>query len=158
MTTVRETTETVVKQNVEVYYSVDNKRFVSEDNCREYEKALKKVVNTEVIPMFKQVSEWDVFNQWAGSEEFNYGIIKVTEDNFDKLRLFADLNGCYEEIKYNDTEHKFTRDYIGKVALFGLGYVYEGEGDGVGNLSFYGSTNEWYRHMADAMCEALKLD
>ena len=156
MTIVRETTETVVKQNVEVYYSVDNKRFVSEDNCREYEKALKKVVNTEVVPMFKQVSEWDVFNQWAGSEEFYLGIIKITEDNFDKLRLFADLNTCYEGVKYNDTEHKFTRDYIGKVVVFGLGYV--NESNSVDNLSFYSSTNEWYRHMADAMCDARKLD
>jgi threonyl-tRNA synthetase len=139
---------------VEVYYSVDNKRFGTEDACKEYEKALKKVINTEVIPMFKQVSEWNVFNQWAGSEEFDYGIIKITEENFDKLRLFADLNNCYEGVKYNGVEHKFTRDYIGKVVLFSLGYVV----DDVDNLAFYGTTNEWYRHMADAMCNALKLD
>ena len=138
------------------YKSLDGYTFDSEEKCNEYEKALKKVISTEVIPMFKQVSEWNVFNQWAGSEEFNYGIIKVTEDNFDKLRLFADLNGCYEGVKYNDTEHKFTRDYIDKVVVFGLGYVYEG--DDVDNLSFYGSTNEWYTYMTNAMCNALKLD
>lgn len=156
MTTEIKTFETAVKQNVTVYKSLDGYTFDTEEKCKEYEKALKKVVSTEVIPMFKQVSEWEVFNQWAGSEEFNYGIIRVTEDNFDKLRLFADLNECCEGVTYNGTVHKFTRDYIDKVVLFGLGYVYEG--DGVDDLSFYGSTNEWYRHMADAMCNALKLD
>lgn len=156
MTKEVKTIERVVNQTVVEYKSLDGYTFDSEEKCNEYEKALKKVISTEVIPMFKQVSEWDVFNQWAGSEEFNYGIIKVTEDNFDKLRLFADLNGCYEGVTYNETAHKFTRDYIDKVVVFGLGYV--DEGDGVDNLSFYGSTNEWYRHMADAMCNALKLD
>ena len=155
MTKEKRVKEKVIKVDRDVYISANGREFESEDDCKSYEKALKEVVNTEVLPMFKRVTELNLFNDYAGSEEYDYGIIKVTSDNYDKLKLFIDLNHCYN-MKYDDI--KFTEDYIDKTVLFGLGYGIDTQNNNLDYLTFCGSTNEWYMYMINGMCKALQLD
>ena len=153
MTTETRNVEKVINTRQQFYIAVDGKEFDSEDGCREYEEALKVVTNKAVLPMFKRVTEYNLFNGWAGCEDYEFGLVKVTEDNLAQLQLFMELNGG-KGITYDDgTKHELTMDYIGKTCLFTVGY-----GDVVDGGCFCGSVNEWYAYMTNAMCEVLKLD
>ena len=149
------TTETgivtkVINTAKKFYIAADGKAFEFEDECKEYEKALRKTTNEVVLPMFKRVSEYDIFNGYAGCEDYDYGLIKITEDNLAPLQMFMKLNGGINRV-YDGTKHELTMDYIGKTCLFTVGYSNSVEG-----ADFYGSVNEWYVYMTNAMLKALK--
>lgn len=141
----------VVNAKEQFYIAADGMTFDSEDACKEYEKALRKATNEVVLPMFKRVSEFDIFNGYAGCEDYDYGVIKVTEDNLAPLQMFMELNGGVNRV-YDNKKHELTMDYIGKTCLFSMGY-----GDTIDGADFYGSVNEWYIYMTIAMCNALQL-
>lgn len=143
-----------------VYTSVDGVQFTSETECKEYETALKKVYNTRVQPKFKIVNENDFFSNWAGSEEFEYGVIKVTKDNYDDLRMWADVNGIYENIHLGDPKEvepqKFTKDFIGKIVIFGLGWLWN-DNNCYDNVSFYGTATDFVAYLTANMVKALEI-
>lgn len=139
------------------YIAVDNKAFESRDECKEYEDALKIVLGAELIPTFKIVSENKVFDGWFGSEEWYYATVKVTEGNYDKLRMFAVLNSSDLKTGYEGTDgevNKFTKDCIGKTVMFGIGDSYSDTA--VNEMYYYGTVNEWYAYMTNAMLKALE--
>ena len=152
MTTETRNVEKVINTNQRFYIAVDGKEFDSEDACKDYEKALKIVTNKAVLPMFKRVTEYDIFNGWAGCENFDYGLVKVTKSNLAQLQLFMELNEG-RGITYDDgTKCELTMDYIGKTCLFTMGYDNSVDAGGC----FCGSVNEWYAYMTNAMLKALQ--
>lgn len=141
----------VIKTTEKFYIAADGKAFEFKDECEEYEKALRVATNEVVLPMFKRISEYDIFDGYAGSEDYEYGLIKVTVDNLAPLQMFMEVNGGVGRV-YDGKNHELTMDYIGKTCLFSIGY--DGSIDGA---DFFGNVNEWYLHMLNAMCNALQL-
>ena len=140
-----------------IYKSIDGKAFSNLDDCKKYEDALKTVLCAELIPTFKIVSENAIFNEQFGSEDYYYATVKVTEDNYDKLRMFVDLNGGLLKTYYkgvNDEYSHFTKDCIGKTVMFCLGDHYDNVR--VNLMDYYGTVNEWYAYMTNAMLKALE--
>ena len=138
----------VINTTEKFYIAVDGKTFEFEDDCIAYEKALKIATNKTVLPMFKRVSEYDMFDGWAGCEDYDYGLIKVTEDNLAQLQMFMELNNG-RDVKYDGKKHELTMDYIGKTCLFSIGYD--------DSADFMGSVNEWYCYMCNTMLNALQM-
>lgn len=153
-------TDKVTVEEKTVFTSVDGIEFDSDEECIKHEQALRRVYNNRVIPKFKIVTENDFFSNWAGCDDYDYGVIKVTKDNYNDIRMWADANGCFERIRLtldkNEAvkEQKFTKDYIGQTVVFGLGYMYA---DGYDNISFYGSTDEFLNFLTTNMKNSLSL-
>lgn len=141
-----------------VYKSIDGREFSNPDNCKEYEDALKTVLGAELISTFRIVTEKTLFNeQCSSSDDWYYATIKVTDDNYDKLRMFADLSGSTLEAGYKGIDGKrchFTKDCIGKTVMFCIGDYYNDTT--VSLMDYCGTVNEWYAYMTNAMLKALE--
>ena len=145
-----------MKVDKAVYTAFDGTQFESEEHCKEYENASKVVLNVKVQPMFKIITENELFDGWYGSEEFDIGVIKVTKQNYEDLRHWATLNDCHEKIKLDgDEEIHFTEDLIGQTVIFGLGYCWTSQS--YDNVAFYGTTEQFKGFLVNHITEALSL-
>ena len=72
-----------VQNNEKKYVAFNGKEFIDEDNCKTYENACRIVAQKNVADCSKIISEYDLYNSMAGSEEYCYLIIKLTKENKD---------------------------------------------------------------------------
>ena len=71
------------------YMSFDGKLFGDEKECKDYESALAKVniIALTTSSDCKIVNEFDLYNEYAGSEEYYYLVAKVTESTKAPLEM-----------------------------------------------------------------------
>ena len=108
-------TKTTAKSR-EVYISFDGLRFEDADSCKSYEESVKVVSCQKIITQGKKISEFDLYNQYAGCEEYDYLILNVNKQNMDLLETLYKL--------YNvDVSEENPLPILGEKYIFGLGYV-----------------------------------
>lgn len=108
-------TNTTTKSK-EVYTSFDGLRFEDADSCKKYEDAVKAVSCQKIIAQGKKISEFDLYNQYAGCEEYDYLILDVNKQNRDLLETLYKL--------YNvEVSEVNPIPILGEKYIFGLGYV-----------------------------------
>lgn len=101
------------ENNKKKYVAFNGKEFINEDNCRTYENACRIVAQKNVMDCSKVISEYDLYNSMAGSEEYCYLIVKLTKENKDDIIKLGKI--------YKDDLPILE---IGKTYVFGLGYLY----------------------------------
>jgi len=149
-----------VKQTEVVYKAVDGREFVSETDCTEYEKALRKVVNEKVIKdLLTVVSESDMFNNWCGSEEWDYAVVKLTKGNYNDVKLWFELNGGYKGnyTVFGETyEFELSEEYIGKTVIFMLGEYWHSSMS-YDDVRFLGTTEGFIKQITEVMTKRLTV-
>ena len=139
-------TNTTTKSK-EVYTSFDGLRFEDADNCKKYEDAVKAVSCQQIIAQGKKISEFDLYNQYAGCEEYDYLILDVNKQNRDLLETLYKL--------YNvEVSEENPIPILGEKYIFGLGYV------GYQDLTFedftpLGRAENYYEAITEKMKEVL---
>ena len=139
-------TNTTTKSK-EVYTSFDGLRFEDADSCKKYEDAVKTVTCQKIIAQGKKISEFDLYNQYVGSEEYDYLILDVNKQNRDLLETLYKL--------YNvEVSEENPIPILGEKYIFGLGYVSYNE------LTFedftpLGRAENYYEAITEKMKEVL---
>lgn len=145
-------TQITNKTETEKYMSYDGKLFSNEKSCRNYESALTKANTVSLVKSndCKIVCEFDIYNGYAGSEEYYYLVAKVTEDTK------APLETIYNAFNYNDEvlQLKFKKALEEGVKLvFGLGYLDYcadfNEIDNFEDFCFYGTVEDFKKKLSE---------
>ena len=116
-------TQTTNKIETKKYMSYDGKLFPNEGTCRDYESALTKVniIALTTSSSCKIVNEYDLYNGYAGCEDYCYLVAKVTNSTKTPLKMVfrAFHNGSdVGEIEQLDFE-KILKE--GSKLVFGIG-------------------------------------
>lgn len=100
----------------EIYISFDGLKFEDAGSCKSYEESVKAVTCQKIIAQGKKISEFDLYNQYAGCEEYDYLILNVNKQNMDLLETLYKL--------YNvEVSEENPLPILGEKYIFGLGYV-----------------------------------
>ena len=107
-------TEIREKQIVErktIYVANDGSEFNDKEKCEEYEKSWECTIRAsfQKVPHTK-ISEWGLFDGWAGSEEYDVYLLKPR--NLDDIRVMNE----FFKLSGNDA---YTQDDIGKECCCG---------------------------------------
>jgi hypothetical protein len=139
-------TNTTTKSK-EVYTSFDGLRFEDADSCKKYEDSVKAVSCQKILAQGKKISEFDLYNQYAGCEEYDYLILNVNKQNMDLLETLYKL--------YNvEVSEASPLPILGEKYVFGLGFCsYE-------DLIFedfvpYGKAEDFYNDLTEKMKEII---
>jgi hypothetical protein len=113
-------TQITNKTETKKYMSYDGKLFSNEKSCRDYESALTKANTVALVKSSdcKIVCEFDIYNSYAGSEEYYYLVAKVTKDTKVPLETIYNAFHCNDEV--SQLEFKKTLEE-GVNLVFGLG-------------------------------------
>jgi hypothetical protein len=101
----------------------------------------------KIIAQGKKISEFDLYNQYAGCEEYDYLILEVNKQNMDLLETLYKL--------YNvEVSEASPLPILGEKYIFGLGYV------GCHDLTFedftpLGRAENYYDVITEKMKEVL---
>jgi hypothetical protein len=139
-------TNTTTKSK-EVYTSFDGLRFEDADTCKSYEESVKVVTCQQIITQGKKISEFDLYNQYVGCEEYDYLILEVNKQNINLLETLYKL--------YNvEVSEANPIPILGEKYIFGLGYV------GCKDLTFedftpLGRAENYYDVITEKMKEVL---
>ena len=108
-------TNTTIKAK-DTYIAFDGLRFEDADSCKQYEKAVKIVACQKIIALGSKISEYDLYNEYVGCEEYNYLILDVNKSNMELLETLYKL--------YNiEVTEANPFPILGEKYIFGLGYV-----------------------------------
>lgn len=136
----------VTNETVKTYYvSFDGIEFEDDNNCRQYENAVKITTCQRLIAKGVKITEYDLYNGTAGSEEYYYLVLDV---NLENRGLIETLYKLYDR----NTDGGFPM--IGEKYVFGLGYI------GYDDLDFetfcsYGTAKDFYNSITKKMQEIL---
>jgi hypothetical protein len=113
--------QTTKKIETKKYMSYDGKLFSDEKKCKDYESALTKmnIIALTTSSDCRIVNEFDMYNGYAGSEDYYYLVAKVTKDTKAPLETIYNAFHCNDEVL--QLEFKKTLEE-GVNLIFGLGY------------------------------------
>lgn len=104
--------ETVVK-SVLRYETFDGKVFVREDECKEYEKALKLVRETEFKALCAICSEDELFR--CGCCDYTIYLVEITNQNV--MNIVNKYLECFVDRDIYSSKKRFTKDDIGTIQM-----------------------------------------
>jgi hypothetical protein len=113
--------QTTKKIETKKYMSYDGKLFSDEKKCKDYESALTKanIIALTASSDCRIVNEFDMYNGYAGSEEYYYFVAKVTEDTKTPLEI------VHKAFNSDENAQLRFKDYLkeGEKLVLGLGYL-----------------------------------
>lgn len=143
--------QTTKKIETKKYMSFDGKLFGDEKECKDYESALTKV---NIIALTtscdcKIVNEFELYNEYAGCEDYCYLVVKVTKETKTPLEMVYNSFHCNDENARLEFKKNLKESEKLVIGVGCLGCFYKDDTISVlDDFTFYGTVESFKKELS----------